>query len=165
MKNKNPLLEKYYKGETSLEEENLLKSTILSDEKTTDELYTSLLFNAFSDEKKEEAPPSIKTLLFLSQKSKKNDFNLKKWISIATAAAACLAIVFTLFHYNKKQEYEAFVIINGIRINDEKLALQYIKESFEEEERIIQLGLAQLSEMEKIENELNEIANNIINNY
>jgi hypothetical protein len=163
MKNKNALLEKYYKGETSLEEEALLKSTLLSEDKVSDDIYSHFLFHAFEEEKKELAPDSVKVFSFLRPKSSKISFYRNKWISIIGGVAACLAIVFTLFHYHNKQEYEAYVIINGVRINDEKLALQYINESIEEEERINKFALAQFYELEKIENELNEIANNIIN--
>jgi DNA primase large subunit len=159
------ILEKYYQGKTSLEEENLLRSILLSEEISKENYDTHLLFQTFEEEKKETAPASLKTLSFFPQKSSKISFYNKRWIQIAGAAAACFVIALFIFFSNKTPQYEAYVIINGVRIDDKKLALQYIKESYAEEERITQLGLAQLVEMEKIENKLNEIANNISNHH
>jgi len=160
MNNKNFLLEKYYRGETSLQEEDQLRSILTSEEKNAD----SCIFNAFAEEKNEKMPFSIKTARFLSQKPLKIPFYRKKWIQIASGMAACLLIVFGLIFFKKPQQPTAYVIINGVRINDKNLALQYINESFEEEERIINSALAQLYEMNHIEKELTEIANNNINN-
>ena len=168
MKKIEELIEKYYQGETSLEEENMLKSKLSSDETEYDDISTRLLFTAFSEEKNEPAPPSVKTLSFLSKNHKTFSFYRNKWLQLVTGAAACLCIMFGLFYYKHTQANNAYVIINGVRINDEKLALQYIQESFEEEERFNTMALAQLEEMEQIENELNNVENQIneiINNY
>jgi hypothetical protein len=165
MKKQKLLIEKYYKGKTSLEEENLLKNT----EETDDEdIYIRLMFNVFLEEKGETSPPSVKIFSPPLQKPGRFTFFRKQWLRIAAGAAACLLVAFGTFFYKYEQKNCAYVIINGVRINDEKLALQYINESFEEEERINKMALAQLDEMEKIENELNEIEkqiNDIIKNY
>jgi hypothetical protein len=152
------LIEKYYQGETSLDEEAEMRVAFSSDEIKKEEPCTQLIFNAFVEEKNVRAPSSAK---IFSPKSTKF---LKKWAYLSSGAVACFLIVVSLFFYKYMQANNAYVIINGVRINDEKLALQYIKESFEEEERITNMGLEQLYEMGKTEDELNEIANNIIHN-
>jgi len=164
MKNTKQLLEKYYEGKTSIDEENELKKLLSSKENSAEEICTKLMFNTFAEEKKTVAPSSVKLFSPTTTKPTKFSFYNKKWISIITGAVACIAIVFGLFFYKNAQANNAYVIINGVRINDEKLALQYIKASFEEEERIHEIAISQLQEMQKIENELNEIANNIFNN-
>jgi len=164
MKNTKQLIEKYYAGKTSIEEEKELKELLSSKEYLAEEICTKLMFNAFAEEKAATPPSSIKLFSPKTKKSTKYSFFNKKWISIIGGAVACIAITFGLFCYKNTQANNAYVIINGVRINDEKLALQYIKESFEEEERINEIAMSQLQEMQKIEDELNEIANNIINN-
>jgi len=151
------LIEKYYKGVTSLDEEKMLQDLFSSDETISDDLYNHLIFKAFSEERKEFTPSSIKTLpKNLQQKS---IFSHKKWMYAIAGTAACLAILFgTLFHYNKQANC-TYIIINGVRINDEKLAMQYINNSFKKQDSITNVVLTQLDEIEKIENQLNNIEN------
>jgi hypothetical protein len=158
------LIEKYYKGETSLEEENELRIAFSSEEAKNNDHCTQLIFNAFAEEKAQIIPSTVKLFSPTNKVSTKFSFYCKKWVSITSGAVACLLLVFGLLFYKHTQANNAYVIINGVRINDEKLALQYIIESFEEEERINEIAKTQLQEMERIENELNEIANNILNN-
>jgi uncharacterized OsmC-like protein len=54
----------------------------------------------------------------------------KKWIYATAGIAACFALVCSLFLRHNNQNYDAYVIINGVRIDDENIALQYINESF-----------------------------------
>jgi len=163
MKNTKQLLEKYYEGKTSIDEEKELKELLSSKENSAEEVCTKLMFNAFAEEKTAIAPSHTKLFSPTTKNSTKYSFYNKKWISIVGGAVACVAIIFGLFFYKNTKANNAYVIINGVRINDEKLAQQYIKESFDEEKRIAEIAFAQLKEMEQIEKELNEIANNIIN--
>jgi len=158
--NINHLIDKYYKGEASLAEEVFLKNSLLCDETLPDDLYSSLIFKTFSEERDALAPDAIKSL----NKTMCNKKKSVTWIYVVTGIAACLAIAFSLFfhHYNK-HDYSAYVIINGIRYNDETMAMEYINKVFEEEARIEKMALAQLHEMNQIENELNDIENNINN--
>jgi hypothetical protein len=146
MKNQKLLIEKYYKGETSLDEENLLKGIAKIED---EDIYTHQMFSTFLEEKKEVSPPSVKIFSPPLSKPRRFTFYRKRWVKIATGTAACLLVAFGLLFYKYEQKNCAYVIINGVRINDEKLALQYINESFEEEERINRMALAQLEEKEK----------------
>jgi cell division protein FtsL len=154
------LLDKYYNGETSLEEEEVLKNSLFLEETNQNEDYSRLIFKTFLEEREETVPSFIKILPKMSHY--RGNF-YKKWIYAAAGIAACFVLVCSLFLHHNNQNYDAYVIINGVRINDEKLALQYINESFAESERINNFGLTQLYEMQKIENEMNAIANNIFN--
>jgi hypothetical protein len=157
------LIDKYYKGETTLEEEHALKDILSSEEINNDDLYCRQMLLAFSGEKEEITPSSAKIFSPTLKKTRKFSSYYRKWLYAAAGMAACVAIFFSTFFYLHAQEHSAYVIINGVRINDEKLALQYIKENFEEEARIEKFAIAQLEEMNKIEDELNTIANNINN--
>jgi len=153
------LIEKYYKGETSSEEEKILRDVFSSNETNTDDLYSYLIFKTFSEEKKEPVPSSIKTLPKMTNSQHKSILNHKKWMYAITGTAACLAIIFGTFFYQNKQKNSAYVIINGVRINDENLAIQYISNSFKKEDSIMNIALTQLEKMEKVESKLNNIEN------
>jgi len=162
------LIDKYYKGETSLEEEKILRDSYSSEEIFSNDPYSCMIFKTFSEERKEKTPPSIKTLHKTLNFKRKSILNYKQWLYAAAGMAACLAIIFTVYFHHNKHEYYAYVVIDGVRYDDEKLAFQYISESFEEEERIEKIALAQWDEMNRIEKELNELENqlnNIISNY
>jgi len=153
------LIEKYYKGETSLDEENRLRDTIDSKDAKSSDQYCRLMFDAFSKEKDEAVPSSVKSFTILNHKYQKIAFYRKRWIYIASGIAACFIVVFSMFLYLFKQENNAYVIINGVRINDEKLAIQYINNSFKKEDSIINVALTQLDEIEKIGSQLNSMEN------
>jgi len=155
------LIEKYYKGETSLDEERMLQNILSSDETNADDPYSHLIFKTFSEEREELAPSSIKTLPKVMSLQQKSIFNHKKWIYAITGTAACLAIFFGIFSYHNKQQNRAYVIINGVKINDEKLAIQYINDSFKKQDSIMNAALTQLDEMEKIGRKLNNIENTL----
>jgi len=155
------LLDKYYNGETSLEEEELIRNSLSLEETNLDEHYSRLIFKTFLEEREETAPSSIKVLPKMPCCRR---IFCKKRIYAAAGIAACFALICNFFLHYHNQNYGAYVIINGVRIDDEDLALQYINESFAESERINNFELAQLYEMQKNENEMNAIADNIFNN-
>jgi len=158
------LIDKYYNGETSLQEEELLRNSLTCNEDLSDDLYSSLIFKTFVEEKKEQAPDSLQLLPQTIPFHRKCIINYKKCIYATAGVAACLAVIFTVFFHQTKASNDcAYVIINGVRIDDEKLALKYIQESFEEEERINKIELELLQEMLEKENEMNTIANNMFN--
>jgi hypothetical protein len=155
------LINKYYEGKASLKEENYLRNVLFSEEIEQIDSYTKLIFNAFSGEKEENIPSSVKTFSPTGSMAQKFTFSRKKWAYIASGIAACLAFVVGIHIYKYQQENTAYVIINGVRINDKKLAIQYVNDNFSEIDRSIEKGLAPLHEIEKIEDKLNKIVKNI----
>jgi len=167
--NINHLLEKYYKGETSLEEEKFLRNTLSFEEAQTEDSYSSLIFKTFNEEREAAAPTTLKSL-YKTRYCKRKSGYYKKWIYAAASIAACLAVVFTIgLHYLNQHDYSTYIIINGVRYNDEKLAKEYLNKICEEEEHIEEMVVTQLDEMCQMENELynveNQINNIINNNY
>jgi len=185
------LTEKYYEGKTSLEEENLLRNAFVNNTSPqpspkeresspfggikggasfggvrggqirNGDSYTKLIFNAFAEEKEAETPSSVKTFSPTGIAARKFTFYRKKWAYIASGIAACIVFVVGMQVYKYKQENTAYIVMNGVRINDEQLAIQYVNDNFSKINSSIERGLAPLHEINKIEDKLNKIINNI----
>jgi len=185
------LIEKYYEGKTSLEDEKYLRNVFANStspqpspkeresssfggikggasfggvrggQACNDDRYNQLIFTAFSEEKEEKVPSSVKTFSPTGNIARNVAFFRKKWTYIASGIAACLVFAVGIQIYKYQQENTAYVIINGVRINDEKLAIQYVNDNFSKIDRSIEKGLAPLYEIEKIEDKLNKIIKNI----
>jgi uncharacterized protein (DUF169 family) len=163
--NINHLLEKYYKGETSLEEEKFLRNALSFEEAQTEDSYSSsLIFKTFNEEREAPAPDTLKNL-YKTRCCKRKSGYYKKWIYAAASIAACLAVVFSIgLHYLNQHDYGVYIIIDGVRYNDEKLAKEYLNKICEEENRIEEMTVAQLDEMCQMENELYDVENQINDN-
>ncbi len=101
MKTQNNLLSKYYKGETSLEEEEQLKNSNLS----------AVENDVFGYFKKEGLiPENLEQELFEGLESeRKKKKMLKRWIYSISSAAAVLLIFISIFlqeQYKKNQQLE-----------------------------------------------------------
>ena len=166
--NINHLLEKYYKGETSLEEEKFLRNTLSFEEAQTEDFYSSLIFRTFNEEREALASGALKSLHKTKCCKRKSCYHYKKWIYAAASIAACLAVVFSIgLHYLNQHDYGVYIIIDGVRYNDEKLAKEYLNKICEKEDHIEEMVVAQLDEMCQMENEFYDVENqinNIINN-
>ena len=142
------LMEKYYRGETSLEEENYLSKRFSTEETKSDTDYNRLIFNTFKEEKEETAPICLKTFSPL-HKGRFFSFLSKKWVYITGGMAACLLIALGTIFYQYQQENTAYVIIDGVRINDEQLAIEYVNKQFAEISCQINKGLDALHNVEE----------------
>lgn len=111
MKTKDNLLEKYYKGETSEEEEKLLKSEILSSGPDSAE---KDMFLYFSNEA--AVPDGLEESVFEKIRGKEEKSRTRRiWIYSLTSAAASLLILLSIFlgiqaERNQKMENEFFVL-------------------------------------------------------
>jgi len=150
------LMDKYYSGTTSLEEEKQLRNALFSEETKHNDICSKLIFNAFEEEKAVTAPFSAKTFSPLQDKPRKFRFYRKKWVYIASGIAACLLVVLGTFFYQYEQKNTAYVMINGVRINDEKLAIEYVNKQFSEISCNIDKGLESLRKVEENEKEIEE---------
>jgi hypothetical protein len=157
------LIDKYYSGKTSLEEEEWLRKSLSYEEIKHDENHIKQIFDAFEEEKTETTPMSAKTFSPLKDKSQRFTLYHKKWIYITSGIAACLLIVFGTFFYQYKQKNTAYVMIDGVRINDEKLAIEYVNNQFSEISSKIDKSLEPLRNVEKKEKEIKEKLNFITN--
>lgn len=111
MKTKDNLLEKYYRGETSLEEENELKNSIRFEE------FDSSEKNIFDFYKKAgNVPDDLEESLMSGLVEHQNKSKVKRlWIYRISSAAAVLLVVLTVFlgyraHRNAELESQFFVM-------------------------------------------------------
>ena len=155
------IIEKYYSGETSLEEEKWLRNALSCEKIKQDDSYIKLIFNAFTEEKTETSPIFVKTFSSLKHTSRK--FTFWKWGYITSGIAACLLLAFGVFFYQYEQKHTAYVMINGVRINDEKLAIESVNQQFAEISNRIDKSLEPLRNVEEKERKIKEELNFITN--
>jgi len=111
MKTKHSLLDKYYKGETSIEEENELKNEVLTGENNSVEKDIFGYYNYEST-----IPENIEDEIFNGIiESKQKNKNIKMWLYRAVASAAILVILITAYlnvqtRKNTQLENEFFVL-------------------------------------------------------
>ena len=111
MKTKDNLLEKYYKGETSVEEEKLLKSEILSSDLDSAEKDIFLYYSNEAD-----VPDGLEESLFEKIRGKEGKSRTRRmWVYSLTSAAASVLIILSIFlgiqaERNQKMENEFFVL-------------------------------------------------------
>jgi len=162
------LIDKYYSGETSLEEEKQLRNLLSAEETKGEEHYSKLILNAFCEEKAETAPISLKTFSPCTSKPQKWAFLPKKWLYITSGIAACLVVAWGIIFYQHEPKDTAYLIVNGVRIDDEKRAIEEVNKQFAAISCQINKGLDALRKVEENERNVEEkikfITNNIINN-
>jgi hypothetical protein len=159
------LIDKYYSGKTSLDEEKYLRNALSSEETTQDNNYNKLIFNTFEEEKTETAPLALKTFSPVTHTPRKFTFYRKKWLYLTSGMAACLLIALGMFFYHQEEKNTAYVIIDGVRINDEQLAIEYVNKQFAEISRKIDESLEPLYKIEEKEREIKEKLKFITNKY
>ncbi len=151
------LIDKYYKGETSLDEEKLLRDTLPSEEIKDEHTYDQLLFKTFQEEKEEQAPSSTKVFFQTINKPHKFIFSHKRMLYLTSGITACLIFVIGIIFYQLEQKNAAYVMINGVRINDKKLAVELVNENLYRVSTMIDRGLEPLNKAERMEKKLDSI--------
>lgn len=125
MKTKDNLLEKYYKGETTLEEEKKLRGTILSADSESSE---KDIFGFYSENG--DVPDDLEGRLMNGLIEHQNKSKIKRmWMYRISSAAAVLIIVLSVFlgyrtHRNAEMESQFFVM---------EQALYHVSESIQPE--------------------------------
>ncbi len=154
MNNIDNILEKYFEGISSVEDEKALKKYFQSGNiQPQHEMYKPL-FAAFDKEKQITAPAFVTPL---ERDNKKPFLSRKLWISIASTAAVILLVV-TLFPFknrNRRQPGDYLVFINGREITNPQKAQQYAEKIFGEADEIIRTGYKPFVEATAIQKEMN----------
>lgn len=111
------LLDKYFEGETSINEENILKEFFATENNIPEDLlYAKSMFSHFVREKEFVFNKNIKA----PQK------NLYYYIS--GIAASIFLAMFLLFSHSKQDDKIIYAYINGKAITDKNVAEQYTKQ-------------------------------------
>ena len=130
------LLNNYFDGISSIEEERALKR-YFSDENVLPEheAYRSL-FVAFAKEKEVVAPPFE---IGLNETTKKKRVKMRYIFAAITSAAAMLILVFVLFPAKQSSTDEtSLVIVHGQKITDPLVAQEYADKKFAEVEKMLE---------------------------
>ncbi|MDR3286391.1 MAG: hypothetical protein LBT27_02995 [Prevotellaceae bacterium] len=142
----NKLLNLYFAGETTIEQERELKNYFASTNVAAEHKAYIQLFETFAAEKSEKYPthlPKIKT-----QFIHKKQFIIS---IISTAAAASVLLLLTIFMPKTEENY---IVINGIRIDDSQLALQTARSKIIEISEIIETRMKPVKNINKINESL-----------
>ncbi|WP_372948027.1 hypothetical protein [Mariniphaga sp.] len=111
MKTKDNLLEKYYRGETTEEEEKVLKSEVMSSDLDSVE---KNIFGYFRHDA--SVPDDLEDSIFINiRKKERKSKSRRMWIYSMTSAAASVLIILSIFlgiraERNQKMENEFFVL-------------------------------------------------------
>ena len=134
MMNIDGLLNKYFEGETTLEEERMLRTYFNQDNLPEHLKEFAPMFNYIEDER-----VALEVLKEISDASpaltvtKKRKAILSKSLYISAVAAACIIAVFFLFSPGKSNSNgsESYAWINGKRITDKKEIKMFAEKSLD----------------------------------
>jgi len=140
----NKLLEEYFRGETTLAQENELKQYFTSQKtvKAEHEVYKAL-FIAFDEERKETASVPSSRVLLLQHKP------LRFWIKTFSYSGIAAALFLALWIQRPQQEND-YAIINGRRIDNPQYAQEYARKKLNAVHEMVQNGLKPLRDMEML---------------
>ena len=119
METMSDLLEKYFKGETSLAEEQELKNYFLSGQISAEHELYKALFDTFEEEKQYKLTVPVK-LLADKQSSSKHI-----WIKRLSYSGIAAALIFALWVVKPAKQSDTFAIISGKKIESPEYAQKY----------------------------------------
>ncbi|MEA4937497.1 MAG: hypothetical protein VB102_12805 [Paludibacter sp.] len=155
----NEILDKYFKGISTIEEENILKKYFTSGHVKPEHLAYKPLFEVFELEAKISFPPKTKRQI--------KRFQLRTFLYTSSGVAAAILLIFWLFGSPAMQG--DYAIVNGTRINDNEIAQQMAQSKINKVGEMLQGKLKPLESLETVKNRLEpakkvfEIRNDIIN--
>ena len=154
----NELLDKYFKGNTSIEEENILKAYFASEKVKPEHMTYKPLFKVFELEVKINYPSK--------RKKRAKRFHLRTFFYTSSGVAAAILLTFWLFGSPAMQS--DYAIVNGTRINDNEIAQQMAQDKINKVGSMLQGRLKPLESLETVKNRLEpakkifEIKNDIL---
>lgn len=151
MKNIDNLLEKYFDGITTAEEENILKEYFSKEDVSPQHEMYKPLFSAFESEKQIVAP----VFNIPDERREKKSISKTVWLTVAgVAAVIMLMILLNPLSKSVKVENDYLVYINGKEITDQKDAQQYAEKMFMQAEEIIRVSYKPFKETKAIKAEM-----------
>ncbi|PKP09339.1 MAG: hypothetical protein CVU09_11720 [Bacteroidetes bacterium HGW-Bacteroidetes-4] len=141
------LLEKYYEGQTSKQEDrqlrNLLKLYVGSDAEL---LEAQSMFSLYDDEAKETVNIDFDKLIEQHKSHKVR----KVYFGLTTAVAASLIAFAMLFMLSNPQDQIVYAYVNGKPITDKQEAIAYSKQAMNTLSSNLNKGTSGLNYMEKL---------------
>lgn len=156
------LLEKFYEGDTSLEEEQILADFLLQDDVPDEFLSDKKLFRALSENQVEVPPTSSKAIesLIDSFSEEKSSDNKAKKLHVrywAIGVAASAALIFGVSQFQKNQPADSTFFTDTYKNPDDAYqatmnALQLFSENFSKGTESVEKANAQLGKAQEIIN-------------
>ena len=117
MESINILIEKYFNGETTLQEENILKNYFKSEKvEASHEIYRPL-FEVFQRESEEiYQPKSVKVIDYQPTNRRRN------WLQIASISGVAATVLLAIWFLHFNTDGADYAVVNGKRINDAEYA-------------------------------------------
>lgn len=156
------LLQKFYEGETSLEEEKILADFLLQENVSDEFLPDKKLFFALSENSVDVPTESSKKIESLIDSFKNEDSSDKKVKKLhigywAIGVAASVAIIFGVSQFQKSQQAEAALFTDTYKNPDDAYratmnALQLFSDNFSKGTESVEKANAQLEKAQQIIN-------------
>lgn len=163
----NELLEKYFRGETTLAEEKELKEYFAGSSIKAEHKMYQPLFEAFSQELNEKAKTPLKKVLPRQQTVK------QIWIKTFAYSGIAAAILLAVW-IQRPQEQETYAVIGGNKIENTEYAQKYAEVKLNKVNQIlrksmrpmqsletVRKGLEPMQKLEETREKLNEVENKI----
>ena len=146
------LLEKYFNGVSSTEEEKRLKNYFEGAGILPEHQIYRPIFVTFESEKQIKAP-----IITLPEKIMKGDASFRRTIFLQAGSAAVilLAITLSIFHLTQDRNAKYVVIVNGKKISDHYEAQHYAENMFGETEKMVESSFQPLLDATNMKEELN----------
>jgi hypothetical protein len=146
MENINNILDKYFSGTSTLDEENIMKEYFNSGNIATEHLVYEPLFKVFETEAGETCPTEKKTA------SKPKHLYLRKLLYTSSGVAA--AVLLTLWLFGSPAILGDYAIVNGTRINDHEIAQQIAQSKINKVGEMLQGKLKPLESLQCVRDRL-----------
>jgi len=143
----NELLEKYFRGETTLVEEAELKKYFASQDVNIEHEIYRALFVVFDQEKNETAKAPLKKVMVSQNRVK------QLWIRTFSYSGIAAALILALWIQRPKQN-DDYAVIHGRRIDSPEYAQQYAEKKMNSVNEILKDGLKPMKRMEMVKKNL-----------
>jgi len=147
----NELIEKYFRGETSLTDEKELKRYFLSGKLIPEHVPYRPLFEAFDEELKETATFPLKKVIPMQRSPK------RFWIQTISLTGIAAAFLLALWVYQPQQKSETYAVISGNRIDDTEFVQKYATEKMNKVNDILTNSMKPMQSIDKVRNSLQPI--------
>lgn len=141
------LLDKYFRGETTLAEEKLLKNYFASDDVVSKHDPYRELFRAFDSESKERMNEPLKKVLPVQK------FSKRLWIRTFSYSGIAAAILIALW-IQRPQQSENYAIVAGSRIEDPEYVQKYAEKKLNKVNEILENSMEPMKSMETVRRSL-----------
>jgi hypothetical protein len=146
----NELIEKYFRGETTLDEEEKLKQYFAFGEVEASHEPYRALFEAFTQERTENCSKTIRL-----PEVKKNASN-RFWIRTIAVSGIAASLILAVWMLNTEST-DTYAIVNGQRINNPEYAQQIAEEKMKKVSDVFEKNMKSMENIDKVKKSMEPI--------